>query len=241
MTDFLTYEWEWMGKPAAFRVDMQYWELLPVLDYHHLLYACCAPRDQTAGAFTHAEAHRATQLPAQIAGQFAGRIIYVGSVTLDAMAQHYYYTADAKLVNDFSALCRSEKKLRIGCGHGLEPKFVTYYRFLFPDDAKLQSVENAAFIKSLRLPPAACALVRRVNLNFSFLNEQTRSLFLSQVPDLGMVTSHIFASGSKTHPCCATVTGFCALLLPELNRYTARAIRVAAKMDGILERVTLGE
>jgi len=237
MTDFLSYEWEWKNKDAQFRVDMQYWELLPVLGYNHLLYVCYAPRDPDAAAFKHLEEVRAQQLLALLASRFAGQIIYVGSVTLPALAQHYYYTANPALVNEFSALCRSENKLQVGCGHMREPKFVTYYRFLFPDDAKLQSIENAAFLKSLRLPPAAHALVHRVNLVFSFLSEQTRRGFLERARDLGMNALNTFAVASPTHPYCATLTGFSPLLLPDLNRYTARAIRVAAEADGILERL----
>ena len=240
MVDWLSYEWEWANRQAVFRVDMQYWELLPALGYQHLLYVCCAPRKPSAAAFTHTETVHAQQLPALLAERFASRIIHVGSVSADNLIQHYYYTAEPDLIAEFSALCRSDAKLPTTCGHMREPKFVTYYRFLFPDDAKLQSIENETFIKSLKLNPAALALVRRVNLVFSFLTVETRTLFLNQARDLGLLPLNTFMTSNKTHPFCATVTGFSSLLLPELNRYTARVICAAAPMDGMLADVKLG-
>ena len=51
MTDWLTYEWEYKGERATFRVDMQYWELLPVLSYSQLIYVCAAPKDPMANGF----------------------------------------------------------------------------------------------------------------------------------------------------------------------------------------------
>ena len=55
MTDWLTYEWEFRGERATFRVDMQYWELLPVLSYSQLIYVCAAPKDPLAKGFNGVE------------------------------------------------------------------------------------------------------------------------------------------------------------------------------------------
>ena len=58
MTDWLTYEWEFKGERATFRVDMQYWDLLPVLSYSQLIYVCVSPKDPMAKAFNGVEQYR---------------------------------------------------------------------------------------------------------------------------------------------------------------------------------------
>lgn len=43
MTDWLTYEWTYKEQRATFRVDMQYWNLLPVLSYTQLIAVSVSP------------------------------------------------------------------------------------------------------------------------------------------------------------------------------------------------------
>lgn len=52
MTDWLTYEWTYKEQRATFRVDMQYWNLLPVLSYTQLIAVSVSPLSPQAKKFS---------------------------------------------------------------------------------------------------------------------------------------------------------------------------------------------
>ncbi len=237
MTDWLTYEWEFRGERATFRVDMQYWELLPVLSYSQLIYVCTAPKDPLAKGFSNVEQYRFRILRHRLIDELEGRAIHVGSVYTDTLRALYFYAAEADVIQQASAICREFGMLAITCAHASEPHFTTYYRFLYPDDARLASVENAVYIETMRKKGSDLDMVRRVNLTLCFLTVEDRSAFLKEVPRLGLTPGGNFWHGEGTHPACCTVSGFTSLSLPKLNKFTARAISAAAPLEGMLTDV----
>ncbi len=234
MTDWLTYEWEFHGERATFRVDMQYWELLPVLSYSQLIYVCAAPKDPLAKGFNRIEQYRFRTLRHRLIDEMEGRAIHVGSVYTDTLRCLYFYAAETDVIQLASAICREYGMLAITCAHASEPHFTTYYKFLYPDDMRLQSVENAAYIEAMRKRDGDLDTVRRVNLTLCFLTAEDRSAFLKDVPKLGLTPGGNFWDGESTHPACCTVSGFTSLQLASLNRFTARAISAAAPLEGML-------
>ena len=234
MTDWLTYEGDFHGERATFRVDMQYWELLPVLSYSQLIYVCVAPKDAMAKGFNGVEQYRFRLLRHRLIDELEGRAIHVGSVYTDTLRALYFYAAETDVIQVASAICRDFGMLAITCAHASEPHFTTYYRFLYPDDMRLQSVENAAYIEAMRKKGSDLDMVRRVNLTLCFLTVEDRGAFLKEVPRLGFTPGGTFWDGESTHPACCTVSGFTALQLPKLNRFTARAISAAAPLEGML-------
>ncbi|MBR6039365.1 MAG: DUF695 domain-containing protein [Clostridia bacterium] len=238
MTDWLKYEWEYNEREAVFQVDMQYWELLPTLAYSQLVFVSVAPHDPDAEAFSHAEERRATALQHTLAVELEDAAIFVGGIGMKNLIQYYFYTADEKLIHRVSALCRAENKLSVSCGHVAEPHYATYYCLLFPDDAKLQSVENAAYIKSVQHRDGDLSLVRRVRLCMAFVSEEACDAFMDEIPHLGFTMGGRESVGNTTHPYRVTLNGFSTLMLPDLNRFTARAIRGALPYGGVLDHIT---
>ena len=234
MTDWLTYEWEFNGERATFRVDMQYWELLPVLSYSQLVYVCAAPKDPMAKGFNGVEQYRFRLLRHRLIDELEGRAIHVGSVYTDTLRTLYFYAAEAEAIQLASAICREYGMLAITCAHASEPHFTTYYKFLYPDDMRLQSVENAAYIEAMRKRGGDLDMIRRVDLTLSFLTVEDRSAFLREVPKLGLTPGSTAWEEESTHPASCTVSGFTSLSLPQLNRFTARAISAAAPLEGML-------
>ena len=237
MTDWLTYEWEFKGERATFRVDMQYWELLPILSYSQLIYVCVAPKNPLAKGFNGVEQYRFRSLRHRLIDELEGRAIHVGSVYTDTLRTLYFYAAEADVIQQASAICRDFGMLAITCAHASEPHFTTYYRFLYPDDVRLQSVENAAYIEAMHKRGSDLDTVRRVNLTMCFLTVEDRNAFLKEVPKLGFTPGGNFWDGESSHPACCTVSGFSTLQLPQLNRFTARAISAAAPLEGMLTDV----
>ncbi len=238
MTDWLRYEWEWNGQEAVFQVDLQYWELLPTLAYSQLVFVSVAPRDPEAEAFSRAEDRRATAMQHLLAESLEDAAIFVGGVGMKNLIQFYFYTSDETLIHRVSAICRAEQKLRVSCGHVAEPHYSTYYCLLFPDDAKLQSVENAAYIRSVQHLDGDLSLVRRVSLVMAFATEEDCDAFLPEIPRLGFTAGGRQSVGNSTHPYRVEMNGFSSLKLPELNRLTARAIAGALPYDGVIDHIT---
>ena len=234
MTDWLTYEWELNGERATFRVDMQYWELLPVLSYSQLVYVCVAPKDPLAKGFNAMEQYRFRILRHRLIDELEGQAIHVGSVYTDALRTLYFYAAETDAVQHASVICREYGMLAITCAHASEPHFTTYYKFLYPDDMRLQSVENGAYIEAMRKRGGDADMVRRVVLTLSFLTVEDRAAFLKEVPRLGFTPGDTSWEAESTHPAICTVSGFTSLALPKLNRFTARAISAAAPLEGML-------
>ncbi len=237
MADWLSYEWELEGESAQFRVDLQYWELLPILSYTHLIFVSCAPKRPSATEFSHLESRHIDALRKQLCEHLTARAIYVGNIAKPALIQYYFYTADETLMHAVSEICRDETDLAVSYGCASEPRFASYYMLLFPDDAKLQSVENAAYIESVKKEGGDTTLVRRVTLRMAFLNPELRAQFMAEIPRAGFVIDGMMGTDSKSHPFCVDIRGFSTLQQNDLNRYTARAIRVAIKYEGMIDSI----
>ena len=237
MTDWLKYEWEWNEREAVFQVDLQYWELLPTLAYSQLVFVSVAPRDSGAEAFSRSEERRATALQHLLAEQIEDAAIFVGGIGMKDLIQFYFYTSDEALIHRVSAICRSETKLRVSCGHVAEPHYATYYCLLFPDDAKLQSVENAAYIRSVQHRDGDLSLIRRVRLTMAFASEEACDAFMEEIPRLGFTAGKRESVGKTTHPYRVELNGFSSLKLADLNRLTTRAINGALLYGGVLDHI----
>ena len=238
MTDWLKYEWEYNDQEAVFQVDLQYWELLPSLAYAQLVFVSIAPRDPAAEEFSRAEDRRTTALQHMLAEKLEDVAIFVGGIALKNLIQFYFYTADDTLIHRVAGICRSETRLQITCGSVTEPHYATYYRLLFPDDAKLQSVENAAYIKSMQHRDGDVNMVRRVRLTMAFPSEEACDAFVEEIPRLGFTAGLHESIGNSTHPYRITLNGFSTLKLFDLNRCTSRAIRGALPFGGVLDHLS---
>ena len=237
MSDWLRYEWEWDHRPITVQVDLQYWQLLPTLAYSHLIYIACAPRNPNAADFSRQEEKSLATLYDALQDALQGNAIHVGWIEAPAFRQYYFYTDDPSLLNQASALCRAESKLRTTYGQVEEPQYKTYYRFLFPDDAKLQSVENREFIEDVQRHGGDVDCVRRIEMLLAFPTFEGRAEYLHTLPRLGLAEGVIETVEHPTHPYRVTVHGYSTLHLGDLNRCTARAVRAAAQFEGILDGI----
>ena len=236
MTDWLKYEWVWQEQSAVFRVDMQYWNLLPVLSYTQLIEVSITSK-HAGGKFRATEHYMFNVLRRRLIDKLGGNTIYVGGVTNSEVRNLYFYTNDSKMLVEATELCRGFKKLNAVCSYALEPDYATYYTLLYPDDAKLQSVENAAFLKSLRKKEAEMNLVHRMRLTAAFLNAEDRVSFCENAGIYGLSVGECFSLPEGSHTECCYVYGYAQLKLESLNRLTARLIHAIAPREGMLSKV----
>ena len=235
MSDWLRYEWEWEQQPIWVQVDLQYWQLLPTLAYSHLIYIACAPRSPKAETFSRQEEKSLTELYHALQDELQGNAIHVGFLEAPALRQYYFYADDPSLLNRASALCRAETRLRTTYGQVEEPHYKTYDRFLVPDDAKLQSVENAEYVQNVTAHGGDIDCVRRIEMLMAFPTFEGRENFIHTLPRIGLAVGVSETIDHPTHPYRVSIHGFSTLRLPDLNRCTTRAIRSAVQFDGILD------
>lgn len=237
MSDWFRYQWEWEQEPITVQVDMQYWQILPTLAYSHLIYVACAPRDPYAVSFSRSELRSLNELVRSLDAFLQSNTIYVGMIEKSNLKQYYYYAQTPSLLTEVTALLSSQKKLRTTCGVVEEPNFSSYYRFLFPDDSKLQSVENEEFIRSMVNSGGDIEIVRRISMRIAFPTFEGRESYIATLPDHGLILGVTETTENASHPFCVTVYGYASLHLLELNRCTSRAIRSAAPFCGMLDHV----
>lgn len=235
MTEKLQYGWEWNQREAVFSVDLRYWELLPSLAYPYLITVVCEPLDSEAKTFTLREQRRVEELRRTLEELLKDHAVSVGAVSFSDLVRFYYYAADQTLMSNVITVCRNVTRLRVHCGCEQESRYTTYYRLLFPDDAKLQSIENAAYIESVREQDGDLTLVRRIRLNMAFPTEEACDAFLPTIPLAGFTMGKRKSVSHPTHPYRVELLGFSTLQLHDLNRCTTRAIHAALPFDGVLD------
>lgn len=234
MTDWLSYVWDLDGRSAEFRVDLQYWSLLSSLAYTKRIRVSCTPKDLTESGFSHKELRLLAALEADLEGGLTGNAVMVGGIRLPALAQYYCYTDSNEVIAAIRKLCREQTQISARCDVAGDPFYSDYYCLLFPDDRKLQSVENAAYIAGVVKRGGDTELVRRVILTFAFLERSGREGFIREVPDAGLSVMDSFERVEASHPCCVRTNGFSQLTLKKLNEFTGRGIGVAVRHGGML-------
>lgn len=237
MSDWIRYEWEWEQRPVSIQVDLQYWQLLPTLAYSYLIYVACAPRSSEAEVFSRSEFRFLSEFYQKLDAQLQENAIYVGCVQTECLNQYYFYANDPSLLSAVTSICRTQQRLRTTYGVIHEPQYQTYYRFLFPDDAKLQSVENADFVQKVIDDGGDIDLVRRIGMQMAFPSFEGRESYIRAIPQFGLSVGVTQAIEHPVHPFCVTVNGYSTLHLIDLNRCTSRAIRAAAPYGGILNHL----
>ena len=84
---------------------------------------------------------------------------------------------------------------------------------------------------------ASSAVISPSTTTLAFPSFEGRESFIHALPQIGLAVGVTETAQHPTHPYRVTVRGYSTLLLPDLNRCTARAIREAATHDGILEKI----
>lgn len=235
MAEWLSYFWEYEGQKAEFRVDMQYWNLLPVLSYTQMMLVSLSPKKEQEKGFHKRELKAGQHLKRQLIETLSGPCIFVGELQTDCLWNMYFYTSDTQILCQLSQLCQTHKELSIAYSHSWEEEYSSYYRFLYPDDKRLQSVENAAFIEQCRKKGEPLDRVRRLELCFAFPTREDRELFLQQTERCGLSKGDSFQGESPSHPACCYVYGYSSLELFPLNRLTSRGFYAAASLEGVLQ------
>ena len=236
MTDWYVYDWDLQGLPAQFYVDLKYVEEFDALgDFTTLLYISCYPKKAESHTFSAREKRLLDTVSRECMRILGEQCAFVGYIDIAAQRRYYFYTPDARLLVPLMAYCAEEDGLRLECFKAVEPNRQTYYRLLVPDLAKRQSVDNAAYIESLRQRGDDNSAFRRVNLHFYFPSANGRTLFGENAKAMGFaigVTDYIPERDPSYYIVLHTISPLEQEAVTEL---TTKAIYAAETYGGVME------
>lgn len=236
MTDWYVYDWELQGLPAQFHVDLSYMEQFDALgDFTTLLYVSCYAKKQDAIAFSAREARALENVSRECLKILGSKCAFVGYIDIAAQRRYYFYTSDARLLVPLMAYCTEEDALKLECFKADEPNRQTYYRLLVPDAAKRQSVDNEAYIASLRERGDDDKAFRRVNLHFYFPSASSRALFTENAKALGFAIGESDYIPERDPSYYVVLHAVSPLEKAPVTEWTTKAIYAAEAYGGVLE------
>lgn len=230
--NWLNYDWEVEGQPAVFSVDLALAESAPQSGRELLLYLCCASCDPNSLRMTSGEDKKMQKLLGKCLKMLD--CAYAGYIETDAQRQFYFYVDSEDQLAGVTALTEKEKKILCSAGVHREPRWQTYFKVLYPDAAKYQTVKNRETAALLKKRGDAILPARRVNLHMAFPSEILRISFEEEARLAG------FAIGrAEFHPEQENAHGVIlhtvsSLKDREIDALTTRTIRLAEKFQGEL-------
>ena len=235
MSNWFSYEWEVQGLPAEIHVDLQYAPEPELLSGHTtLIYLTCATKGNRLSFLDRKLLDKILSKSLRIIGDDAR---YVGFVDLPNQRRFYFYVSDGRILVPLSEYCASVSALQLQCSRYEEPDFNTYYFFLFPDDAKFQSYNNAKYIESMEKNGDDTSVPRRVTLYFCFPSLGTASPFLEEAKRLGFALGNIDCNEAYELPCSISLHKISPLEKNALRKLTSDAIITAQKYSGVISRL----
>jgi len=230
--NWLTYDWEVEEQPARYCVDLALADLAPDSGREILLYLCCASRDPKSMSLTPGEDRKAQKLLDKCLKTLD--CAYAGYIETDAQRQYYFYVDSEEKLDGVNAMLEKEKKLLVDAGIQKEPKWQTYFKLLYPDAAKYQTVKNREVIALLKKRGDAITPTRRVNLHVAFRSEILRLTFEEEARLAGFAIGHAEFHPEQENAHGVTLHTVSGLKTREIDKLTTRTIRLAEKFHGEL-------
>lgn len=226
---WLEYDWRVDGSDARFCVDMSLYAKAPVESSTELVFVYFAsPSEKPLKA---GEMRRVEGLVARCVKKLGKD--YVGCIQTAAMQQYYFYTDSEEKYSALQQLFQKERRLtvKLGCKH--EPKWTTYYKLLYPDAAKLQTVRNKENIEKLYSNGDSEA-ARRLNLHMYFRSEPLRLQFEEAARREGFAIGSAVDRELSELPYGVVLHKICPLKKRDVDEITVHAIRIAEQFGGRL-------
>ncbi len=236
MRNWYAYDWELQGLPASFHVNLSYADEFDSLgDFTTLLLVTCFTRVVGAGAFTAREKRELDDVCKDCVRTLGSQCAFVGWIEVGAQRRYYFYTSDARLLVPLMGVCADNPLLKIDCARVDEPNRQTYYRLLMPDNAKKQSVDNEAYIRSLRARGDDNAAFRRVNLHFYFPTQQDMQQFAAEAKQLGFAVGADDYIPEQSLPYYVSLHQVSPLNVQAITALTTKAIYASEQYGGVME------
>lgn len=236
MSNWYSYDWELLGHPAEFHVDLTYCDEFDALgDFTTLLYVSCFSLDANAQSFTPREKRQLDGVLKDCLKVLAGKAVYVGFIDVGAQRRYYFYTSDARLLVPLMHVCEEEGDFRVQCVKANEPNRQTYFRLLVPDNAKKQGGDNRRYIEALQSRGDDITAMRRVNLHFCFPSMQGRTRFIHDAKELGFAIGADDYIPERTLSYYLVIHRISTLEPRAITMLTSSAISAAEAYGGVMD------
>lgn len=226
---WLEYDWKLDGGDARFRVDMSLYTNAPIEGCAELVFIYCASLSEQP--LKAGELRRIDSLIARCIKKLGKE--YVGCIESAAMHQYYFYIDSEEKYSAFQQMLQKERKLTVKLGCKSEPKWTTYFKLLYPDAAKLQTVRNKENIEKLYSNGDSEA-ARRLNLHMYFRSEPLRLQFEEAARREGFAIGSAVDREMSELPYGVILHIICPLKKRSVDEVTVLAIRIAEQFGGRL-------
>ena len=229
-TTWLEYDWRLDGRPALFGVELGLYRTAPDAKLPILCYFCCeAPGKEE---LTDSDLKRIEGLASKCVrkiGQPAAGFVQSGNTR-----QYYYYVPGKEQYELLRAIAEKERKLTCKVAGKREDDWTTYFKLLYPDEAKYQTVRNREVVQKYRENGDQLDAARRINLHVFFRTEQHRLMYEEAARQAGYAIGAPEERSELELPYGATLHRISTLELQDIDSVTIRAIRIAQRMEGRL-------
>ena len=229
-TTWLEYEWKLDGRDALFGVELSLYRAAPDESLPLLCYFCCeAPgKEELSPQDIKRIEGLASKCVRKISRPTAG-FVQAGNTR-----QYYFYVSSREQYEQLRAIAEKERKLDCKVAGKHEEDWTTYFKLLYPDEAKYQTVRNREVIAKYRANGDALDSARRINLHVFFRTEQHRLMFEEAARQAGYAIGTPEERSELALPYGATLHRISTLNEREIDSVTIRAIRIAQRMEGRL-------
>ncbi len=227
---WLEYNWRLDGRAALFGVELELYRSAPDPKLPILCYFCCEAEGRDE--LTETDIKRIEALGAKCVrklGQPAAGFVQAGNTR-----QYYFYVPGKEQYDILRAIAEKERKLVCKVAGKREAEWTTYFKLLYPDEAKYQTVRNREVIAKYRANGDATEAARRINLHVFFKTEQHRLMFEEAARQAGYAIGTPEERSELELPYGATLHRISTLELADIDSVTIRAIRIAQRMEGRL-------
>ena len=228
--ELLEYDWRLDGEDAVFCVDLALYNGAPNAGYPILAYVGCSPRKEdrelSGGDIRHmvafcAKCRRRLDL------------LMAGYIETAKIRQYYFYVASKADYDALKLFAEKERSFTCRVGGKKEEDWASYFRILYPDAAKYQTVRNEEIIAQ-HYELGDSDAPRRLNLHFAFLNEPVRRQFEEAARSEGFAIGGYEEFDGNELPCGVILHRISAFKKSDVDAVTVQAIRIAEKFNGKL-------
>jgi uncharacterized protein (TIGR01619 family) len=229
---WIEYDWILNSAPAVYRVDMEFKSLASGAGCKTLALVKCGTREAGAPDMTPRERRAALALEKKCL-RLPG-VFYAGSIDTGSGVRMYFYGRNERELESVAAATENEDRLICSCSIIYEPELETYYRFLYPDSAKYQTVKNERLIEDIRKRGDNTQAPRRINLHMYFPTEPLRVMFQEEARQSGFAIGGAVYTPEQELPYGIVLHRISTLEKRDIDAVTTKAIRAAEKFGGEL-------
>ncbi len=224
------YDWRLEGEKARFVVDLALYDRGANGDYPILAFVGCGAKKE-GKELSSSDLRHISAFAAKCEKKL--EMLLAGYIEKADIRQYYFYLASKEEYSLLRELAEKQRGFSCRVGGKAEEDWSSYFRILYPDEAKYQTVRNEEQIEEL-YESGDSEAPRRLNLHLAFPGHGERTRFGEEALSEGFAlgASDEFETGDL--PCGLVVYRICALKKWDVDAVTIQAIRLAEKFGGRL-------